>query len=399
MPKTIYLDSNDFSDLSKPDHSLGEDDKRVLDALRAARVSGQAVFYISPIHISEAVHASQAYKEAAVRRAALMSELAGDNLLRFPTEICKLELERALAGQDNPSCSLSQIASGPGEWFGVTPAGDLDDRRKEIREMVDRALRFLSREERRRQKSRLDPAKKSSHPLIRSMFKDGIQKSPSIPISILDPELVLEWYLGNVTDDDFRSNSLRLAKDPLILFRHLIDELGHRQKLYDFLRDQGLKWKALIESGMNEMAPIFADAEKNGLPIDLNSVISKITSPSFWQTIVGALAEKDLTAITVDDIIMMKDASPSTAIFTHALIESIHVRLQSTRSRAIAGNLVPADVKLSDYGDFMHSIYAPYFDVFRCDSSFSAVLKRHPTVRSRVVGKRRELLPLLDPAG
>ena len=134
MQKTVYLDSNDFSDLSKPEASLDESDKRVLDALRSARANGRAVFYISPIHLSEAVHASETYKESAVRRAALMSELAGDNLLRFPTDVCKLELDRVITGQDDPVCSLSQIVSGPGEWFGASPPDNLDDRRNEIRD-------------------------------------------------------------------------------------------------------------------------------------------------------------------------------------------------------------------------------------------------------------------------
>ena len=397
MQKTVYLDSNDFSDLSKPEASLDESDKRVLDALRSARANGRAVFYISPIHLSEAVHASETYKESAVRRAALMSELAGDNLLRFPTDVCKLELDRVITGQDDPVCSLSQIVSGPGEWFGASPPDNLDDRRNEIRDIVERALQPLSRQERRRQLSRLNPTKRSSHPFIRSIIKDGLQKTPStgVPIPVLNPELVLEWYLGNVSDEVFRSNSMKLARDPLILFKHLIDELGHRETLYDFLRDQGVKWSKLIESGMTEMAPIFAFADKNNLTIDLNSIMSRITNSSFWQKVIGALSEKDLTTMAIDDIVRMKDASPSTAIFIHALIESVRVRLHSTRSRAVAGNLVPAAAKLSDYGDFMHSIYAPYFDIFRCDSSFAAILKGHAPVRSRIVGKRRELLSLL----
>jgi hypothetical protein len=128
--KFVYLDSNDFSDLSEPESRLNETDKAVLNALRKARSTGRATFFISPIHISEAVHASETHKEDAVRRAKLMQELGGENLLRFPVDICTIELAKALAGEEHVPCSLKEIMSKPNEWFGMPiPTDGLNDKR------------------------------------------------------------------------------------------------------------------------------------------------------------------------------------------------------------------------------------------------------------------------------
>jgi hypothetical protein len=397
-PKFVYLDTNDFSDLSKPESRLSDADKFILDTLRKALSTGRATFFISPIHISEAVHASETHKEDAVRRAQLMRELGGENLLRFPTDICKTELARGFSGEEPVPCSLKEIASKPNEWFG-TPAttDDLSNRRKEIQDAIENALQGLNRKDRRRRRSELDLKKKSSHATIRSLVKDGLRNSlPSnIPVSLMNPDLALDWYLGTATDVEFRSNSIQLLKDPYLLFKYFIDELGHREQLYNIIRNQGLKWSDLIESGMSQFAPLLAEAKMKSIPIDLRSMISQMTSELFWQKVIGSLAEVDLRHLSESEIVRVKEKSPSTSVFIHAILETLFVRLQSTQARAAVGNLQPAKVKISDYADFMHATYAPYFDIFRCDSTFGAVLKSHPTVRDKIASKRGDLLGLL----
>lgn len=392
--KNVYLDSNDFSALSEPSDRLTAVDQAVLEKLKKARASGDAKFFISPIHISEAVHASDSHKDEAVRRAALMRDLSDRNILRFPTDICRIELTRAFAGEDRVPCSLEEISSGPNEWFGIPFKNNLDDRRKEIDNEIETALKKLNRKDRRRRRSELDPEKKSSHPLLRALLKDGLRNSAPgpFPATLADPELTLNWYLGEVTDEAFRSNTMKLLSDPYLLFKHFIDALGHRNQLYNIIRDQESKWRTIIESGMSQVAPAFALAKKGNHPVDLRKMIGQITNESFWRAVIGALAEADLTQVGLSDIVRAKEKSPSTSVFMHAVLESVRVRLQSTQARAAAGNLVPASVKLSDYGDFMHAIYAPYFDVFRCDSAFGDVLKSHPNIRTKIVTERRDLL-------
>lgn len=399
MTKLIYLDSSDFSDLSCPEHLLNESDKAVLYALRKARAAGFARFLISPIHICEAVHASEDSKEDAIRRAALMSELVSDDLLRFPTDICKLELSRAFSNKIPVPCTLSEILSSAQEWFGVLPPDNLNDRRNEIEHEIEKHLRRLNRHERRRRKSELNPRMKRNHPTIRSLIKDGLRNSPPGKTSIeqlIDPDLVLDWYLGIKSDAEFRENSLRIARDPYLLFKYFVDDLGYREKLYGMVRDQGQKWCELIENGMSQSALLFAQAHQLGHSLSPKKLVSQITSEAFWRKVIGSLAGLDLAHLTGDQIAETKERSPSTAIFIQAVLGSVLVRLQSTQARAEAGSLSPVSAKPSDYGDFMHAIYAPYTDVFRCDAKFGETIKAHPLIRGKLVPKRKDLLRLLD---
>jgi hypothetical protein len=219
--------------------------------------------------------------------ATLMRELGGNNLLRFSTDICKIELTRALSSEHPAPCSFDEITSKESEWFGMlTPMDNLDDRRREVHEAIESALRGLNRKDRRRRRSELDPKKKSSHATIRALIKDGLRNSPlsKIPISLMNPDLVLDWFLGTATDAEFRLNSIRLLSDPYLLFKYFIDELGHREQLYNIIRNQGLKWSEFIQIGMSQMAPLLAEAKKqkifdrleiDDITIDIRTLLAK----------------------------------------------------------------------------------------------------------------------------
>jgi hypothetical protein len=370
-PKLVYLDANDFSDLSKPENELSSSDKAILELLRDAKRNGAARFFVSPVHLSEAVHASDTYKDAAVRRATLMQELGAGNILQFPLNICKIELARAFADGGRVQCSLAEVTSKPNEWFGMSiPTDNLKERRTEIDAKIDTALRNLNRAERRRQKSKLNPNKASSQLYIRSLVKEGLSQpsSNNFPVDLMNPDLVLNWYLGDASDEEFRKNSVRVLSDPYLLFKYFIDEFGHRESLYRVIRDQGEKWVSLVDTATSQAIPLLVLAKQSGNQLDLKSTMSQITSESFWRKVIGSLAEIDLGHLQKKEIEEAKEKSPSTSIFIHILLESILVKLQSTATRVNSGNLKPADAKVSDYADFMHAIYAPYFDIFRCDT-------------------------------
>lgn len=398
-PKLVYLDANDFSDLSKPEPKMSAADSAILSSLRTAKQRGLANFYISPIHISEAVHAAEEFKDAAVRRAKLMEELGSGNILRTPYNLCKIELDRALDGNDEARCSFSEIISNNNEWFGMPIAPpNLAEHRKEIGSEIDKALVGKNRHERRAQKAKLNPNRKSSHAYIRSLVKKGLDQSPpsSIPLGLLNPKLALDWYLGEATNNDFREHSLRIASNPYLLFRNLIDELGQREKLYRVTRDQGAKWVKFIETATSEATPLLTLARQNSIQFNLRSLVPQITNDSFWRKVVGSLAERDLSQINVTQIQQAKDKSPSTTILVHILLEAVVVKLRSKATRFASGDSTPVTAKESDYADFMHAMYAPYFDVFRCDSKTAELLSRHSAVKGKIVSKRSDLLKLFD---
>jgi hypothetical protein len=74
MQKLIYLDSNDFSDLSAPATTMRAEDAAILAALRKTQAENSALILLSPPLLSEAVHATMANKQDSMRRASLMRE-------------------------------------------------------------------------------------------------------------------------------------------------------------------------------------------------------------------------------------------------------------------------------------------------------------------------------------
>jgi hypothetical protein len=102
MEKLIYLDSNDFSDLSAALNTIRANDAAILAALRKLWQKFTARILLSPPLLSEPVHATMANKQDSMRRASLMRELCGSNILRYPTDICAMEIDHALAHRNPP---------------------------------------------------------------------------------------------------------------------------------------------------------------------------------------------------------------------------------------------------------------------------------------------------------
>jgi hypothetical protein len=242
MQISIYLDSNDFSDLSLPEDRLRPEDAIILAALRKAKNVGAKIL-LSPPLLSEAVHATEASKEYALRRAGLMRELCDTNFLQYPTDVCKLELARALSGASSSQLELSDILSGKDTWFGTLyNLQSLHETRKNAQKQIDERLDQLPRAQRRKLKSQLSLFKPSARPLLRKLMKDGVSATSKaeFPLNLIDQNQYVDWLLGGKTDFDLHKQLRELLSDPYILFGHVIDGLGHRDQLYGIVRNGGM---------------------------------------------------------------------------------------------------------------------------------------------------------------
>jgi hypothetical protein len=80
----------------------------------------------------------------------------------LPTDLPKLELERALAGEHDIRLTIDQIRSTQDEWSGVyLPLDGMLDNRTNIRQQLNAALDGLTRRERRKRRSELAFRKQS----------------------------------------------------------------------------------------------------------------------------------------------------------------------------------------------------------------------------------------------
>ncbi|MFX9073366.1 hypothetical protein ABTN28_19030, partial [Acinetobacter baumannii] len=92
-------------------------------------------------------------------------------------------------------------------------------------------------------------------------------------------------------DEEFRTNTIRVLNHVPTLFKYLLDELGHRENLYQLVRGHGRKWAKFIEDGTTQLIPLLATARDTGYPVDLTEIIAKATEGNFWPKIIGALSE------------------------------------------------------------------------------------------------------------
>lgn len=126
MPENIiYLDSNDYSALSKT--HLSESEAQVRSALLALKASGNVVFAFSGAHISEMAPIDQPYADAAIRRTGLLRDLCGRNAMISFDRLIKAELESLVAQCSDPI----QVMDANGQWFPelgalVSPLDSLD---------------------------------------------------------------------------------------------------------------------------------------------------------------------------------------------------------------------------------------------------------------------------------
>jgi len=392
MSKLVYLDSSDFSNLSFPKDTLSLQNSEILSFLRAQKGNGTARFFMSAVHFSEAVHAAAEHKESALRRAELMHELCGENVLRFPTELPKLELRKALAGNE-------AAVSGKGQWFGFDC--DLDSlkaARRTADSEIDKLLAPLPRQQRRKLRSSLDLRKKSSHAKWRELIESGTAPTAAeFPLNLLGPDAAVAWFLGEISDEDYRERMLTVMHDPCAMFKHLLDETKNQQKLYDILRKQGHDMSLDLERSTEAMRPALTAIALSNVEIDLTELINELClSPAFLRQNISTYSDISCDHISDDALFRVTTSCPSLSAYLETSKSYLLVSAYSFISKIRAGGTSPKKANQSDFGDLMHSFYAPYFDVFRCDARFGALLKRHKPLRARIADRISDLPKMLS---
>jgi hypothetical protein len=396
MPKRVYLDSSDFSNLSVPDEELSHEHRAILETLRDHKRAGRAIYFMSPVHLSEAVHAAESHKQTAVRRAELMRELCGPNILRIPTDLPELELKRAMAGQKNIQLSLDEITSHEGEWFGVSvPLGSMPAQRESIRRQITALLDNLPRRERRKRRSELDFRKKSSHPKWRELMARSTQMNPPpYPFNLVDQKTAIDWVLEEVSDHELRKRTLKLVHDPYIMFKYLLEDKDSRERLYNSLRKAGAG--LVDECDDRQLIVALSPFAKSQVDPSLTAMVNDFYSrPATLRKFISIFAAEidNIPDMALQNIV---DSCPSLSTFVAINKSKLASQALSYLARIRSGNMSVKQRKPSDLGDLMHSYYAPYFDIFRCDASFGMHLKSHKPIKTKIADRIGDLSRMLS---
>jgi hypothetical protein len=398
MTKLVYLDSNDFSDLSHPDKELTAENKAILSTLLAHKRTGTAKFFMSAVHLSEAVHAADVHKESAIRRAELMRELCESNILLFPTELPKLEFQMASRELKNVRLSIDEIKSSAEDWFGTyVPLDDLPQKRIHLRTEVLQLFNRGNRKERRKLRSEFDPRKPSSYEKLRQLIISGSQSSPiPYPFNLLDRDIAIDWLFGKIKDAEYRRRILTLVGDPYLLFKHLLNEPKIRQDLYEAVRKQGRDLAAQMDLSAQQIISALSPFANSEIEPRINATVEAVCSkPETLRQMISSFGFPS-DDIPEDNLLPLIKFCPSALVFSEINKAIFQSRIYSYLQRMRTGNMSVKPSKDTDFGDIMHSLYAPYFDIFRCDKSIGGLLKKHKPVRQSIADRIADVPRMLS---
>lgn len=374
MIKLAYLDSNDFSSLSN--ERLSEEDAQILLMLREKRDSGHVRFFASAYHIAEAVQASENFRDSAIRRATLIRELCGSNTLITPDELHRREILKATSSR-NGRLSLSEITAGPDDWFGIALSKDPGELTN-LAETVSRMTR---------------PERRALKPKLKRLWSE--RPSPDPLIKLLGEDFILDWIVSGADPSALDARIKETVRDPFTLFDNSV-HAPLRRTLYDAVRKTGANWISRIDRVVESSVPTLISLVHLNAQFDLKSAIGRtISADSLLTGVARQVAGNSLDSWTDTDVLAIARTCPSLTLQAEVLRSYALSRYEATLMRIKHGNLSLAPSKDSDFADFLHCAYAPYFDVFRCDSRFGELLKRHKPMLGRAVTKRAGLLTSL----
>lgn len=215
------------------------------------------------------------------------------------------------------------------------------------------------------------------------------------PLSLLDQNLYLDWFLGYATDATMRKHMHDILCDPYLLFDHIIDETGHRDQLYNLVRNGGANLSTSLERLGQQIIHLGELSTQAGQKLKARNLADELISDSFIRTIVATIPEAEIDQLSDPELLATKHQCLSASTQVHVLREYVNVLVQSNLTRFEQGRDSAAKPKRSDFGDLMHVFYAPYVDIFRCDARFGEHLKNNSSTRGRIASRRKDILLML----
>jgi hypothetical protein len=304
---------------------------------------------------------------------------------------------RRLQNGENPHLGTDEIASKDRDWFGTDlPLDGLRKTHAELHQEINALFAKMPRRERRKHRSELDLQKRSSHEKWRALINRGSQGAHvAYPFNLVEQSTIVGWFLGEITDAELRLKTLQLLSDPYVMFKYLLENTRIRQTLYDALRKQGRELADQI--ALSEQKIIMSLNPVVNSPLD-HLVRAKFREaclqPETLRRIISSFEFPlhDTTDAKLADIVQ---SCPSLSTFVAVGKGIVLSRVYSYLDRIGAGKMAVKVTKPSIFGDIMHCLYAPYFDVFRCDAPFGAILKTHKPVRHRIADRISDLRRML----
>lgn len=366
-PTLIYLDSCDYSALSKP--QLSKLEAQQLASLRALKLSGKAIFVFSGAHISEMSPLAPQYATTAAERTGLMVELCGRNTLVSFDKLMKAELSRLVTRSPLPV----DVFDKNGEWFPdmgslINPIDELDAAEK-LRQEMEKHI--LNRKARRMLKAtttykngrlRSDVEKRFGQ----ADYSDLIDKIPMRP---RDFRVLKNYVLGRASREDANKAFLESLRDPNYMVQWFIHNHQKLGAIVEWVRRPAQQLLASCEASISKLQKLLASLPECERTSAIKGVSGKswkkLKQQGVLDIINHLLSQTFPGAPACDNAKDIEDYCPG----IHVCINAFYNSLQNSfleHSRVI---------KASDFVDIIHAIYTPYVSYFRADRYMCGVVQ------------------------
>ncbi|SDS63242.1 hypothetical protein SAMN05216496_2034 [Pseudomonas sp. Z003-0.4C(8344-21)] len=367
MPESIiYLDSNDYSALSKM--NLSESEALVRSSLLSLKASGRAVFAFSGAHISEMAPLDQAYADAAIRRTGLLKDLCERNAMISFDRLIKAELESLIALRSD----RIQVMDTNCQWFPefgalVSPLDSLDISGTLNKQAQDASL---NRKERRALKATTLSKSGNFRSNISHIGKPNLDEFiETFPMRPKDAQVLHNYVMGKASRKKADEALLESLRDPTYMtqwFREHHHKLG---AIGEWVRRPAQNLIKTIEANLEDLRNLLIS-----MPADNRATTLSSFNNSFWVKTQNKgildIVNKLLTtwvpgAPACRDISLVDQYCPGLSTCLRGVYRSV-------RNSFGTGTRV---MKHSDFVDAIHALYVPYVTFFRADSYMASILQ------------------------
>lgn len=381
------MDSSDYSTLANTT-SISEELIAIKEKLLSWSRSGEVEFRFSAAHIIEIAPVDTGAENSAEARAEFLSELCGKKCLISFDQLMFSELEIYALNRDQNPAPFSD----EGNWFPDFPDGIFSVLDADCLTPSNLMPKFdhLPRDARRKAEREIFKDGRLRQGAKRTILRDAGETIRSIliqyPMQKHDADVLLRYLIGDATKDEADTAFYASLRDPKWMMRWFRNQRNQMLPIIEYLRDPANKIHIATATASEEFKQYrknYRDQnDNNSGPPELSNKAHFEMKIRWLKTISETILEKRLNIIPQFDLKRLQRIAPgfNTAVCT--LSETVWASTSEKPRKSMA----------SDFVDAIHSVYAPYVDIYRTDAFMTPVVSKYVKSQGTVVVGKLTLL-------
>lgn len=366
-PTIIYLDSSDYSTLTRP--KLEPAQSQQLAALKALKARKDVIFVYSGAHIAEMSPVEEQYAGAGVARTALMVELCGRTTMISYDRLMKAELMRLVLRDPDPV----DVLDTNGGWFPdmgslMSPLDELDipgmmQEEMDKHQMNRKARRILQKSMSKQGGFSSNFEKNTGQELD---FTELLKK---VPMRKRDAAVLKRYVLGTATRAQADQAFLESLRDPTFMSQWFIHNHSQLGAVVEWVRKPAQQLLASCQQTLDDLNDQLTQLSKSERVEALKGVKgerwAKLKKQGMLDMVNRLLGYFLPHAAKCEDASLIERYCPGLFVCINAFYTSFHKSLGENGRAPMA----------SDFVDLIHALYIPYVSYFRADRYMCGVLQ------------------------